>query len=78
MKKFIYKVIKSFSIIKKDGVNKIASTTDEKDKGTTFTQDTDYIDYEFSSKSLDQPGITEELESEGFIKLISTKKLNSI
>jgi hypothetical protein len=75
MKKYTYVVLKSFWIVEKNGKNAIALTDEDCEQKSKFVRNTQYHDYEFPDRDLDQSKITDELIHKGYIKLLYETKL---
>lgn len=71
MKKFSYKVLKSFTIVKDGGDLMINDEESEERTGTTFDEKSEYVDYASERRGFEKTSITKKLIDRGFIKLVS-------
>jgi len=76
MKRYEYKVLKPFTIIKENDEHRLAENGEERQNGSSFEPTNQYVDYEMPKIGFERGDITKKLLKEGYIELVSEVKLS--
>ena len=75
MKRYEYKVLKPFTIIRENNKHRLTKNESEKQKGSSFKTQSQYVDYEMPKIGFEMDTITKKLIRKGYIELVSETKI---